>query len=136
VTTAELASVGRAASHPMVLGDSLALRAVDTSGVEVADQPLKTGGVVWKVVIELIEGVAGLRCGASLRAVSVALAHNLNILQTSTCVKGIITMSEIHAQFVAVPKPGASSSVMLGFRAWNCGLISTSRRKPHTRLDG
>jgi hypothetical protein len=84
--TAELTSVSRATLDPMVLGDPLTFGAMDTFGIEKANDKFKDGSVVGEVLVKLIEGVPTLRCGASLWGVSVALAHTMSILQTSTCV--------------------------------------------------
>lgn len=90
--TAELASVGCTALDPVVLRNPFALRAMDAIGVEIADKPLKTRSVIGEVPVELIESVAALAGGASLRAVAVAFAHVLRVTEASTCVKGIITI--------------------------------------------
>ncbi len=81
---AELARVAGAPLDPMMLCDALAFRAVDTVGVEKANDKLKDRSVVGEVFVELVEGVKALRCGASLWGISVALAHTKSILQTGT----------------------------------------------------
>ena len=94
--TTELAGVSRAAPNPMVLRNPLTLRAMDAFGVEVADEPFKTRGVVREVAVKLVEGVAALAGGASLGTVAVAFVHVLRVTETSTCVKGIITILYIY----------------------------------------
>jgi len=87
---AVLASVRRTISLPVVLGYTLAGRAVDAVRVKLADQIFEASRIVGKLPLELKQRITRLRGGGSFWVISVNLGHTLNIPDGSTAVKGII----------------------------------------------
>jgi hypothetical protein len=57
VMTAMVARVRRSANNTMVLGDGLALLAIDTFRIEAIAKPFKAGLVIRELLLEVFQGV-------------------------------------------------------------------------------